>query len=337
MDNNNNKTSTCTWSDICCTDLPEGYVIPAGADTWISCHLDLAGPAISPDNYCPEHYGFYAHAFWHSACYSNRLNIFGNYKHTWHHPNEGQTDKDGWILSTLNTCSSNSSFCPTPYEVCGSPKMNSCQSVNYHCIFQYSSISELSCPAGWHSNPSHEAGYQQCIKSTEWYRNDGSVRRNNEEEPGGFCKSDRQALVHCIFFLLFCISVYVIKTKAGQKRNYAKISMGSIILVWIWTMIPYVGGTIFLIGAFCLAISMCLYLRHLRRVKKARTFTETSIEMSQNIITNNQLPISQIASTPQTLVGTIIVDDSSRLPSHEVGEVAMTKQLNNNQYLIAKA
>ena len=85
--------------------------------------------------------------------------------------------------------------------------MNSCQSVNYHCIFQYSSISELSCPAGWHSNPSHEAGYQQCLKSTEWYRNDGSVRRNNEEEPGAFVRvTDRLCPLHLFSpVLYFCL------------------------------------------------------------------------------------------------------------------------------------
>ena len=74
---------TCTWSDICCTNLPEGYVVPDGSEFWISCHLDLPGPATAPDNHCPDNYGFHAHAFWHSACYSNTLNIFGNYTHTW--------------------------------------------------------------------------------------------------------------------------------------------------------------------------------------------------------------------------------------------------------------
>ena len=320
---------TCTWSDICCTNLPEGYVVPDGSEFWISCHLELPGPATAPDNHCPDNYGFHAHAFWHSACYSNTLNIFGNYTHTW----KEEDGRSKVILETLNKCS-NSSFCPTPYEVCGSPKMTSCQTVSYHCIFQVPSIIELSCPAGWTSNPSHEAGFQQCHKQSEWYRNDGSVINNGDNEEGsGFCRSDRQVLVYLIFFLLFCISVYVSKTKTGQKRKYANISMGIIIVVTIWTGIPYVGGTIFLIGAISVAGGTTyLYFRHTRRVKEARTIPETSIEMSQNIITNNQLPIAQIASTPQAVVGTIV--DDSGLPSHEEGEVPMTKQLKNTKYVV---
>ena len=61
--------------------------------------------------------------------------------------------------------------------------------------------------------------------------------------------------------------------------------MGIIIVVTIWTGIPYVGGTIFLIGAISVAGGTTyLYFRHTRRVKEARIIPETSIEMSQNII-----------------------------------------------------
>ena len=95
--------------------------------------------------------------------------------------------------------------------------MTSCQTVSYRVYFGFLPL--LSCRVSrLDINPSHEAGFQQCHKQSEWYRNDGSVINNGDNEEGsGFCRvKDGSGLP--VFFLLFCISVYV-SSKTGQKEN----------------------------------------------------------------------------------------------------------------------